>query len=77
MEDDLICPLCDRAVGFCGLLYHLAIEHHVRVQCRSGCIDYGFWCPCGSVFQYREVRNAHFARHGRECVLTAMLGGVV
>lgn len=77
MSHRITCPLCGETFPIRGLWTHLGMVHALMPP--DGALDPStkWCCACGEWFDTPQLRASHFRQKGRECVLTAMLGGVV
>ena len=68
-----VCPLCGT---FTAMYWSHLDTHGYDHQRVKAVIGADHMCVCGQGFPAIHDRNAHFAIHGRECVLILELGGV-
>ena len=73
----LKCPLCGYLMGAESIWFHLEFDHHIPPPVGALDPNYGWVCPCGKVYKTSATRARHFRVHGKECMLTGLLGGAV
>ena len=65
------CPLCGERTN---MYWHHLDTHGCDHQHIPGTVGADHMCVCGQRFPAIHERNAHFAIHGKECVLILELG---